>query len=139
MTEIEEIVWDQSYNTGVTEIDDQHKILVKTLNEAQRNLNMGSSIEILDQITKDLLNYALYHFEMEEELMLESKYNENKQEEYKQHIKQHRNFSTKVVSIRESIQTGHHIDEKELIDFLKNWLINHINNIDKKFTVYLQK
>lgn len=137
MNEIEDIKWDSSYDTGVTEIDDQHKILIKTLNDAQHKLANGFSVDLLNQITKELLNYALYHFETEEELMLESNYNENKLDEYEKHIKQHRDFSAKVVSIRESIQIGHPINQTELIDFLKNWLVNHINNIDKKFTVYL--
>ena len=138
MSEIEKIQWDSSYDTGVSEIDDQHKILIKILNDAQFKLSTNSSLNVLDQITKDLLNYALYHFEMEEELMLENKYHENKLEEYEYHTKEHRGFSSKVISIRESIQIGHPIDSVELIDYLKNWLINHINKTDKKFSGYLE-
>jgi hemerythrin-like metal-binding protein len=135
---IEKIVWDSSYDTGVDEIDEQHRILVNTLNEAQEKLSEDASLDTLESITKDLLSYALYHFETEEEMMQEHDYKGKEQKDFESHMKQHRDFSSKVVAIRESIKAGNPIDKDELITFLKNWLINHINKTDKKLGSFLQ-
>lgn len=132
-----EIKWDNSYNTGVEDIDEQHRILVNTINEASTKLDLDSSLESLEAITKDLLSYALYHFETEEEMMAEHNYKAYNQKEYETHMKQHRDFSAQVVAVRESIKAGKPISKEELISFLTNWLINHINKTDKKLAAFL--
>lgn len=134
----EEIKWKSDYETGVEEIDEQHQILVNTLNEADKLLSKEASLENLENITKDLLSYALYHFETEEELMLEYGYNKEKPTEYDSHMKQHRDFSSKVVKVRDSLKAGNLIEHDELISFLVNWLINHINKTDKKLGAFLE-
>jgi hemerythrin len=59
------------------------------------------------------------------------------QADYENHMKQHRDFSAKVVAIRDAIKAGHPVDKDELIGFLMTWLINHINKTDKKLGAYL--
>ena len=135
---IEEIKWDKAYEVGVDEIDEQHHILVDTLNDANELLTKDYSLENLENITKDLLSYALYHFETEEELMEQYNYMSQKPEEYESHMKQHREFSAKVVEVRNSLKAGNLIKQEELIGFLVKWLINHINKTDKKLGEFLQ-
>lgn len=138
MSETKEIRWDKSYEVGVEDIDEQHHILVNTLNDANELLTKECSLENLQRITKDLLSYALYHFETEEELMLKYNYEGERPQEYEKHMKQHRDFSEKVVEIRESLKLGNLIEQKELIGFLTNWLLNHINKTDKKLGLFLK-
>ncbi|QFR50067.1 bacteriohemerythrin [Sulfurimonas lithotrophica] len=137
-SEIQNIKWSKEYETGVEEIDEQHHILVNTLNEANHILSNDYSLTNLQTITKDLLSYALYHFEEEEELMHEYHYREEFAEDYQEHMKQHRYFSTKVVEIRDSLKAGNLIGKDELISFLLNWLLNHIDKTDKKLGKFLQ-
>jgi hemerythrin len=131
------IIWSSDYDTGVEEIDDQHRILVNTINEANEKLQSDSSLGVLESITKDLLSYALYHFETEEELMQEHDYKSYSVEQYEAHMKQHRDFSAQVVAVRETIKAGNPMPKEELIAFLTNWLINHINKTDKKLAAFL--
>lgn len=133
------IIWNNDYDTGVEDIDDQHRILVNTINEAQEKLDADSSLQALEDITKDLLSYALYHFETEEEMMQEHNYKGHSQEEYEAHMKQHRDFSAQVVAVRESIKAGNPMPKDDLIAFLTNWLINHINKTDKKLAAFLNQ
>ena len=137
-TSIEEIKWSKDYETGVEEIDEQHHILVNTLNSANELLTNDYSLENLQNITKDLLSYALYHFETEEEMMQEYNYEEAHPKDYATHMKQHRDFSAKVVEVRNELKSGNLIGQEELISFLVKWLINHINNTDKKLGSFLQ-
>ena len=131
------IIWSSDYDTGVEEIDDQHRILVNTINEANEKLQSDSSLGVLESITKDLLSYALYHFETEEELMQEHDYKSYSLEQYEAHMRQHRDFSAQVVAVRETIKAGNPMPKEELIAFLTDWLINHINKTDKKLAAFL--
>lgn len=129
--------WGEALITGVPEIDEQHMILVHTLNEAAERLGRECSAEILGQITQDLLGYALYHFDTEEELMQQSGYSEQDAAMQALHLEQHRNFSSKVVAIREDLKAGILIAPDDLIGFLNQWLVDHIMNTDKKLAAFL--
>ena len=129
--------WTDALNTGVAEIDDQHMILVHTLNEASEKLARDASAEVLGQITQDLLSYALYHVETEEELMHDLGYRHESADAAAQHLEQHRAFSAKVVGIRENLKAGILIAPADLIGFLNDWLVNHIQHTDKKLAAFI--
>jgi hemerythrin len=135
MADYDLIVWNDDLMTGIEKIDEQHQILVNLFNEANTRLTNNNSAEFLEQITRDLLSYALYHFETEEELMQKYHFAENTDDDT--HIKQHRSFSARVVAVRNDIKAGVLISREELLSFLNNWLINHILNTDKKLASFL--
>ncbi len=138
MTEISSpLVWRDEFATGVEEIDEQHKILIHTLQEANQLLTNNSSAEVLDKITRDLLAYALYHFDTEEELMQQYGYSDQ-EEDLEAHLAQHRSFSAKVVSIREDLKAGTLISREALLGFLSDWLSHHILNTDKKLGAHIR-
>ena len=131
------IVWSDELVTGIAKIDEQHRILVNSINDANTRLTNNSSAEILDQISRDLLSYALYHFETEEELMQEFNYAEANAEDKDEHLRQHREFSSKVVSLREKVKAGNLISREDLLTFLNGWLINHILKSDKRLGAFI--
>ena len=137
MTGHEPIEWIDSFATGVSEIDDQHRILVNTLNEANAKLAENLDLDFVEQITEDLLSYALYHFETEEGLMQEYGYHDDRIEAAEQHLLQHRGFSSKVVTVRDNLRAGIPISREDLIGFLNNWLIDHILNTDMKLGAHI--
>lgn len=123
--------------TGINIIDEQHRILITLFNEANDRLATNMSTEFLSEITCDLLSYALYHFETEEELMQSSGYIEAYIEDASIHTQQHRNFSAKVVAIRNDIKLGKLIAREDLLIFLNGWLVQHILNTDKRLAAYM--
>lgn len=133
MADYDLIIWNDTLVTGISTIDEQHQILVNLFNEANTKLAGNNNTEFLEQITRDMLSYALYHFETEEGLMQEYGYIE----EADTHIRQHRNFSAKVVEIRNNIKAGILISREDLLSFLNNWLINHILSTDKELAAFL--
>ena len=137
MSSYQPLIWDANFETGVSEIDEQHRILVNTINEAAITLGETGNISVLEQITNDLLSYALYHFETEEELMVKYGYDEQREEEQKIHLAQHRDFSATVVSVKDNMKSGKLITKDELLNFLKEWLINHILYTDKKLGAFI--
>jgi hemerythrin-like metal-binding protein len=133
----EPIVWNDTLVMGVEEIDDQHRILVKTLNEAGVKLSGNRDTALLEQITRDLLSYAIYHFETEEALMEDYNYQGVHPEDAAAHAQQHRSFSAKVVAVREGLKSGTPISREDLLSFLNGWLVGHIMNTDKKLAAFL--
>jgi hemerythrin-like metal-binding protein len=131
------LVWNDRFATGVQEIDEQHMILVHTLNEASVTLAENASIEQLELITRDLLGYALYHFETEELLMRQYGYDEGAAPDAALHLEQHRAFSSKVVAVRDGLKTGTPIAPADLLGFLNQWLVNHILNTDKRLGAFI--
>ncbi len=128
------IVFDDSLTTGIAEIDDQHRILVNMINEANDRLVENSGRDVLSEIVRDLMSYALYHFETEETLMVAKGYATEPQET---HLHEHRAFSAKVAALQREIAQGNLISREDLLSFLNGWLVNHIRNTDMKLGRFL--
>ncbi|MCF7964415.1 bacteriohemerythrin [Methylobacter sp. Wu8] len=137
MADYDLIVWNDGLVTGIDKIDEQHQILINLFNEANTKLTANNNADFLEQITRDLLSYALYHFETEEELMQKYGYSEEKTGDIERHILQHRSFSAKVVAVHNDIKAGILISREDLLAFLNSWLINHILNTDKQLAAFL--
>lgn len=132
----EPIVWTEKLMTGVESIDEQHQILVNMLNEANQRLTASSGRDVLEEIVRDLMSYALYHFDNEEEMMVENDYTA---EEKEAHFREHRAFSKKVSDLQQDLRQGNLISREELLSFLNGWLINHILNTDQKLGKFLNQ
>lgn len=138
MADYDLIVWNEKLVTGIGKIDEQHQILVNLFNEANIKLTTTNNNAVfLEEITRNLLSYALYHFETEEGLMQKYDYIENSIEDADAHVRQHRSFSAKVVAVRNDIKAGILVSREDLLSFLNSWLINHILNTDKGLTAFL--
>lgn len=131
------LIWNDSLMTGVPEIDEQHRILVHTFNEASEKLCGEVSQEVLQAITQDLLGYALYHFETEELLMRDAGYEAEDDADARRHLAEHRDFSTQVLAVRDRLKAGIPIPPHELLVFLNNWLVNHIMHTDMRLAAFI--
>jgi hemerythrin len=133
------IEWNEKLLTGVTEIDSQHKILVDAINDANSRLMQDHDIKLVEQITKDLLSYAIFHFETEEDLMLQYDYDGESAEDAQLHQKQHREFSSQVLKVRDGLRDGKEISREDLLAFLNGWLISHIMNTDQRLGTFIKQ
>ena len=58
--------WNRNFETGIDDIDQQHKVLVNILNRLAWHFASDTSELTPDQILDELLTYAAFHFEYEE-------------------------------------------------------------------------
>lgn len=63
---IEIIPWSESFEIGIKEIDDQHKYLVKLINDCGNKYTSTLEESDIENIFVELLDYAKYHFSSEE-------------------------------------------------------------------------
>jgi hemerythrin-like metal-binding protein len=126
--------------TGVAAIDKHHGYLIDTLRIANDAL-MGESgnDSTLKRIANDLLGYAIMHFETEERLMQRYGYTVLYPEKAKQHIAQHRDFSQRIVSVKDSLREGEKISPNEVLVYLNEWLTKHVLGIDRQLGDFLVK
>ena len=136
MENLERIIWNETLMTGVKVIDEQHQILVNMINDANSRISENCGREPLEEIVRDLMSYALYHFDTEEEMMLENSYDAQDQEA---HFQEHRKFSAKVSALQQELQQGKLFPREKLTSFLYNWLINHILKTDMQLARFLAK
>jgi hemerythrin-like metal-binding protein len=137
MRNLDTIEWSDALLTGVAEMDQQHRILVDTLIEARTNLTDDASKPLFERITRDLLAYAIYHFNTEEQLMLRYAYAVAAPEAVAGHLAAHRHFSERVVELRSAARLGKMGSRDALLSFLETWLVDHILKVDKQLGQFL--
>lgn len=133
------IEWSDQMATGVDRIDDQHRYLVDTLMRANRQLLSGKDSTLLSEIAKDLLAYALMHFETEEDLMKRYAYAEAFPQLAAAHIAQHRAFSHQVVAVCDNLREGRPVSRLAVLKYLNEWLRNHVLGIDQKLGAFVHE
>ncbi len=133
------IQWADTMATGFDTIDRQHHFLIDTLQEANEKLLDEDGNTQLNKVTKDLLSYAITHFETEEKLMQQYDYAAAHPEEAHNHIEQHRDFSRQVVGVCDQLRKGQEISRIELLTFLNHWLRNHVLGVDQLLGEFLRQ
>ncbi len=126
--------WNNSHSVNIKEIDAQHQKLVGLMNSLFEAMRSGNSKETLGVILNEMVNYAVYHFKTEEELM--SKYKFPLIEE---HVKEHSDFKAKAADLVARYENSTAVISIEVMNFLRDWVNNHIMDTDKKYQAFLNE
>ena len=113
-------------------MDSQHQKLLAIMNKLNDAMEAGKSKDILGQVFQELIDYTVYHFTAEEELMKSAKY-----EELSKHIQLHQELINKVKDYNTRFANGEMVVSTKVMSFLKDWLINHIIRTDKKYGQFI--
>jgi len=128
------IKWEEKYCIGVQSVDEQHMQLFEIANRTYdllRNDLITDKYDKIIEIIEELKNYTIYHFNSEEEYMQSIGYNKF----FSQKVA-HNDFLEKMSSI--DIQQIDNSQNEYLIgilDFVSEWLIEHILIEDKLIVV----
>jgi len=126
--------WDSSLQLGIFQIDDQHKQLVNMINDLHRAMKLRQSMAVTGSILDRLVSYIIMHFGVEENLLQKHGY-----PDADQHKKVHEKLVEKVTDFKTKVDKGDGTISMELMDFLKDWLVNHIKGTDKKYVPFLKQ
>jgi hemerythrin len=125
---MEFIQWEEKLSVNNSLLDSQHKKLISLINELYININEGKDKSILTKILDDLIVYTIEHFSSEEKFMQENDY-----PLLNQHKADHKFFTEKVIAMKNSHDSGESLLRIEVIVFLYDWLIDHIEGEDMKY------
>ena len=110
------VEWKDEYSVGIDSIDQQHKRLLNLINQLQT---------AIDYSTKT-------HFTYEEGLMRDNDY-----PDFEPHKLQHEKMFEKVREVLSEYEQDQDTAMTNAVNYLKDWLINHINGTDKEYSSYL--
>lgn len=121
--------WGVHFSTGLPEVDNQHHHLIDLINKFGHLLTEDKVImEDVDKLFQELAEYAVYHFQEEEQLMHNVKVDHR---HLNRHIDVHKSFLSEVTSIYSSISQENLTPANDFLKFLTHWLAYHILGDDK--------
>ena len=126
------ITWGSALEVGNKDIDSQHKVLVDLVNGLNDAMTQGKGKEILGKLLKELIDYTVSHFAMEERLMQTHAYPDRDK-----HMKEHTDLKATVTKLQGEFASGKVTITLQVMSFLKEWLSNHILKTDKALGTYL--
>jgi len=121
--------WDDNFNTGLAEVDAQHRRLVELINQLAGHMAFGLDKLELDRIFEELVAYTDYHFSTEEAIW--HRYLAGEVEEAG-HLKTHGNFINTLMRLKaDQAQKTQADNTEDVLDFLVRWLAAHILETDR--------
>ena len=129
---VEPITWESSLITGHPEVDRQHRALFVAFNHLLEAMERGKGSEEVHETLIFLKEYTINHFRMEEALMDEHKYPGSAG-----HKALHQDFADKLEDLLDRHERGASVTIS-VMQFLKNWLLEHIHKADKRLAKYIR-
>jgi hemerythrin len=123
------IVWKPLYSVGNVSVDNQHKQILEIVNDLHMAMEEGNDHEVVKSLLDRMLRYTHTHFEFEERLMQECGY-----PDIESHKGLHDVLRRKTTGLRAHTNL---VMEQDLLRFLKEWWVEHIQEEDQKFAPYL--
>ena len=105
--------WDSSFCVGNNELNEQHKKLFALINALDANRSSASAL-------KELLDFVVVHFKTEEDLFAKVNFSDSAS-----HKETHDKFVQDALNLKS-------VGDAE-IQFIKQWLVNHIKGSDMKY------
>lgn len=126
---MELIQWDETMSVGVEELDEQHRQLIRLINEAYAAVQRHDERR-LDILLAQMDDYARLHFATEEDYMVRCDY-----PDLADHRERHDTFSADVADFRKN--RFERTNLSQIFVYLSRWLTTHILSEDKKYSGFL--
>jgi hemerythrin-like metal-binding protein len=129
------LTWDDGLSIGVPSIDDEHKRMIEIVVSLHNSMIAGMSDDCFAGLFDSLVDCTETHFRHEEELMAQTQY-----PGAARHCEEHEKLRLSIKMYREDI-----VDRRDatrvhdMMEFLKIWLMDHIEGEDHKLGTYLAK
>jgi hemerythrin len=120
--------WNTTFELGITEFDEHHKHLVHLLNMTYDGIKSDAERDELEAVLDELVDYATYHFAAEEHWMSAHEYFG-----LSKHSEEHERFCKRVVEVQNDFHSGKVNLGLEIMQFLHNWLTDHILKTDAEY------
>lgn len=131
---MEPIVWTESFSVGVGKFDEQHKQLIRMINQLIVTPRVGTKSETISELLNSMTNYAQKHFAAEEELMLEHNY-----PYLDEHTAQHHAFRRKTVDFCMATMDDVDTVPESVFQYLQGWLVAHILKSDMAYKPFFRE
>jgi hemerythrin len=126
--------WKSQYSVNIASIDGQHQNLFRMADELYKAMSTGQGKPALSRILDRLVQYTTVHFAHEERLMSLHRY-----PDMAAHVAEHRALTKQVLAFQADFENGKALITIQVLQFLKQWLKNHIAESDQKYAPFLKE
>lgn len=128
------LTWNRACTVGVRAMDDQHGILMDTMNELRLAAVRGLGREQVSEVLDRLIEFTRMHFWGEEQLM----------ERYDfpglaEHRLEHQRILAQILSSSHRVQHGERMQMRPLLGFLREAYAEHIEGMDREYGPWLNE
>jgi len=133
---MKEIIWTSDLSVGIELIDEQHKMLIKHLNDLSESLKEQRGLTKIATTLNFLIEYTDFHFTAEEKHMAANDY-----QELENHKTKHEEFKTTLNNMEEDLQEegATQLLADSIDALLVKWLFEHIRVVDVAFGKFLKQ
>lgn len=126
-------VWNEAMSVGRPELDSDHQRLIGIINRLWVAEDNGNR-QVIEFVLDDLVQYTESHFKREEHMMDDVDY-----PDFERHRRIHQAICRRLEEIRWEYFQGLREELRgEILEFLKDWLNEHILGEDMRYRPYLQ-
>lgn len=128
------LTWNHACAIGVRAMDDQHGILMDTMNELRLALMRGAGREQVSEVLDRLIEFTRLHF-CNEELMLQ----QNGFPALAAHRAEHQRLLAQILQACHRTQHGDEVQVRPLLLFLRDLYLAHIEGLDREYGPWLNE
>jgi hemerythrin-like metal-binding protein len=126
--------WDASLETGIEQIDEQHRSLFALANELHDAVQADDDPELVENAVYALSEYVTQHFADEESLMAQTGF-----ARLNWHKTLHRDLTAETMRIAARYFNGDDLLPTGLAPFLTTWLTEHIRQADMLLAAHIRE
>ena len=131
--EMQIIIWQASYDTGIALIDAQHRELADLINELYRACRLGDEVgAAFKEAMSRMVAYVKFHFKAEQEMLHRVNY-----PGYHEHIREHERLIKDILESAKDFSVGKRFVPYNFVRLLRDWVLSHIAVMDKDYALYI--
>lgn len=128
------LTWSHECIVGVQAMDDQHGILMDTLNDLRIMLLRGASHREVSLQLERLIDFTQMHFQSEEQLLQQQGF-----PELEGHCAAHHNLLSRLYVALEHVNREGDVHLSSLLEFLPSWYLEHVEKLDHPYGTWLNE
>ena len=122
------IVWRDEFNTGIADVDHEHRELVDLINRLHDHIASGADRSHVSEFLGEVFARIAAHFALEESIMRKHRY-----DEYQAHKAEHEQLLDEIRDIMDAQQAGGtSAYQVQLPSVVRDWFINHFKSKDSR-------
>src|ERR1035437_3102583 len=128
------LTWNHACTVGVRALDDQHGILMDTMNELRLAAVRGTGREQVSEVLDRLIEFTRMHFWSEEQLLEQYVY-----PALAEHRTEHQRLLAQILQSSHRAQHGEKMQMRPLLCFLREAYAEHIEGMDREYGSWLNE
>lgn len=118
------IVWRKEFETGISDIDHEHRELVELINRLHEDVTSGTDQARVSEFLGEVFARIAAHFALEESIMRKHAY-----DEYEAHKAEHERLLDEIRDLMDGATTEY---AHSLSTVVHDWFVNHFKSKDAR-------